>query len=140
MRDEGLRAAGEAALREVCALLGTSCAPGRVGAPGRGPTQPFDAEREPWKAKSARQIDPTNRGKWRTQMPEAERAIVEWIAGRWLGTYGYPQPPLTGRPALLAQVLRRLGTAALRWGRRTIHNLRTGHTLRDTAAPRWMKD
>jgi hypothetical protein len=79
LRYEDLLAAPEATLRDVCAFLGTSFAPGMLGAPDRSPTQPFDAEREPWKAKSARQIDPTNRGKWRTQMPEAERAIVEWI-------------------------------------------------------------
>ena len=140
LRYEDLLAAPEATLRDVCAFLGTSFAPGMLGAPDRSPTQPFDAEREPWKAKSARQIDPTNRGKWRTQMPEAERAIVEQVAGRWLATYGYPRPPLNWRPALLARVLRRLGAAALQWGRRTIHNLRAGHTLRDTAAPRWMED
>lgn len=100
----------------------------------------FDADREPWKEKSGRPIDPSNKGKWRTDMPDDERIIIDVIAGRWLTTYGYDRPPIEWRPSLIGRILRRLGIAALRWGRRTVQNLRRGRTLRDDASPQWMDE
>ena len=139
LRYEDLIVEPEATLRGVCAFLGTSFHPAMLRVQD-DTAQPFDAEREPWKAKSKRQIDASNREKWRTQMPDAERVIVEWIAGRWLSAYGYARPPLDWRPALIARVLQRIGAAAVRWTRRTVHNLRSGETFSDDAAPQWMDD
>jgi hypothetical protein len=102
--------------------------------------RPFDAEREPWKQKSGRQIDPSNREKWRTQMPEAERVLIERIVGHWLTDYGYVRPPVRWRPALFRRILRRLGRAAVRWGQRILHNLRSGRTFSEDASPQWMED
>lgn len=139
LRYEDLIADPESVLRDVCTFLEMPFHASMLR-PQEDSAQPFDAEREPWKEKSKRQIDASNREKWRTQMPEAERIIVEWIAGQWLSAYGYVRPPVEWRPALIGQILRRLGTAALRWGRRTVHNLRFGHTFSNDAAPQWMED
>ena len=140
LRYEDLIAEPKASLRDVCAFLGTSFQSVMLGEQEEDMTQPFDAEREPWKAKSTRPIDASNREKWRTQMPEAERVIVERIAGRWLAANGYARPPTDWRPALAVQVLRQLGAAALQWVRRTVHNVWGGHTFSGDAAPRWKNE
>lgn len=138
LRYEDLVTDPEATLRDVCAFLETPFHEAMLR-PQEREDQPFDPDREPWKGKSNRQIDPSNREKWRTQMPEAERVIVEWIVGRSLSANGYARPPVDWHPALVGEVLQRLGTAAIRWGRRTLRNLRSGQTFRDDATPRWME-
>ena len=68
LRYEGLITDPEGTLRDVCAFLEMPFQKAML----RLETQtdrPFDAEREPWKQKSERQIDSSNREKWRTQMP-----------------------------------------------------------------------
>ena len=139
LRYEDLIADPKSVLRDVCAFLEMPFHESMLRSREQE-AQPFDAEREPWKQNSGRRIDASNREKWRTRMPEAERVLVEWIAGRRLSAYGYAHPPVEWRPPLVGQILRRLGTAALRWGRRTVHNLRSGHAFRDDAAPQWMED
>ena len=136
LRYEDLITDPETRLRDVCAFLETPFHEAMLR-PQEREGQPFDPDREPWKEKSKHQIDSSNREKWRTQMPEADRVLIEWIAGRWLSAYGYTRPPITWRPALIGRILRRLGTAAVRWARRTVYNLRSGRTFRDDAAPKW---
>jgi len=136
LRYEDLITNPEARLRNVCAFLDMPFHEAMLR-PQEREGQPFDPDREPWKGKSNRQIDASNREKWRTQMPEADRVLIEWIAGRWLSAYGYTRPPITWGPALMGGVLRRLGTAAVQWARRTVYNLRSGRTFRDDAAPKW---
>jgi hypothetical protein len=139
LRYEDLITDPEGTLRGVCAFLGM---PFRKSMLRREEQEdrPFDAEREPWKQKSGRQIDPSNREKWRTQMPEAERVLIERIVGHWLTDYGYVRPPVRWRPALFRRILRRLGRAAVRWGQRILHNLRSGRTFSEDASPQWMED
>jgi len=139
LRYEDLVTDPEGCLRDVCAFLDMPFREAMLQ-PQEREGHPFDPDREPWKEKSKHQIDASNREKWRTQMPEAERVIVERIAGRWLSAYGYERPPVDWRPALVGQILRRLGTEAIRWGQRTLRNLRSGQAFRDDAAPRWMED
>lgn len=138
LRYEDLITNPEEQLRRMCAFLETPFHASMLQLQEQQ-AKPFDADREPWKQKSGRQIDASNREKWRTQLPEEERVIVEMIAGRWLTVYGYERPPIDWRPALVGRVLVRLGVAAVRWGRRTLRNLRTGRAFRDDATPQWME-
>ncbi len=139
LRYEDLITDPEVHLRDVCDFLETPFHEAMLRPQGRE-TQPFDPDREPWKRKSTRHIDASNREKWRRQMPEAERVIVERIAGRWLSAYGYPRPPINWRPALVGQILKRLGTAALQRVRRTLRTLRSGRAFSDDATPQWMEE
>jgi len=126
-------------LRELCAFLGMPFRASMLELEEQA-ARPFDAGREPWKQKSGRQIDASNREKWRTQMPESERVLVELIVGHWLTDYGYAQSPVQWRPALIGGLLRHLGDAVLDWGGRTLRNLRSGRTFRAEAAPQWRED
>ncbi|MFB6231579.1 MAG: sulfotransferase [Salinibacter sp.] len=139
LRYEDLITEPEATLRDVCMFLEMPFRASMLRREGEE-DRPFDAEREPWKEKSGRQIDPSNREKWRTQMPEAERVLVERIAGHWLAEFGYARPAVRWRLALVSSLLRRLGEALFQRGRRALENLRSGRLFRDNAAPRWMED
>lgn len=138
LRYEDLITNPEEELRGICAFLEMPFSASMLQRQEQK-AQPFDAEREPWKQNSAREIDPSNRGKWRTQLPEAERALVELIVGRWLTVYRYEGPPIDWGPTLVGRILARLGGAAVRWGRRTVLNLLSGRTFRDDAEPRWVE-
>ncbi len=124
-------------LREVTAWLGVSFEERMLRFHERD-EGPADTAREPWKAKTHRPIDPSNKEKWRTQMPEAERAVMEWLAGPPLRAHGYPRPSLTVDGAFvrgLGQVLLRTArTVGARWGRR----LRTPRRAPDDHTPEWM--
>jgi hypothetical protein len=100
---------------------------------------PADPEREPWKEKTHRPVDPSNKEKWRTQMTEAERAVVEWCAGASLAEHGYPRPPLRIDGAFvrdLGRLLLRTGrTVGARWTRRW----RTPPRAPDDHTPEWMR-
>ena len=125
-------------LREVTAWLGVSYEE-RMLRFHQQDDGPADTGREPWKAKTHRPIDPSNKEKWRTQMTDAERAVIEWMAGSPLRRHGYPRPPLTvdggfvrelGR--VLLRTARRVGA---RWGRR----LRTPRRAPDDHTPEWIR-
>lgn len=81
-----------------------------------------DAGREPWKAKTQRPLDPSNKEKWRDRMSDAERAVVEWIAGAVMDANGYPRPPITVDASFgkdLARLLIRTArTIGQRWWKR----------------------
>ncbi|WP_103027350.1 sulfotransferase family protein [Salinibacter altiplanensis] len=139
LRYEDLIVDPEACLRDVCAFLEMPFQEAMLRPPQQA-SHHFDPDREPWKRKSARQIDSSNREKWRSQMPEAERGIVELIVGRWLSVHRYPRSHIRWRPALIGKVLQRLGTAALQRVRRTFHKLRSGRAFSRSAAPRWTEE
>lgn len=139
LRYEALIAEPEETLRDVCAFLETPFQASMLRLEEQE-TRPFDADREPWKENSTRRIDASNREKWRTQMPDVERVLVEGIVGHWLTDHGYPRPPVRWRPALVGRVLRRLGRAAVQRVRRALQHLRSGWAFRDDAAPKWMED
>jgi LPS sulfotransferase NodH len=139
LRYEDLITEPEGTLRDVCAFLDVSFRASMLR-PDAKEEQPFDADREPWKQKSGRQIDASNREKWRTQMPETGRVLVDLIAGHWLADYGYARPPIRWRSALVGSLLRRVAGAFLQWGRRKVQNLRSGHTFSDDATPQWLEE
>jgi|APHM01.1.fsa_nt_gi Sulfotransferase domain. len=139
LRYEDLIVHPEACLRDVCAFLETPFHEAMLQ-PRQQEDQHFDPDREPWKRKSASDIDASNREKWRVQMSEAERVIVDLIAGRWLSAYDYPRPGVRWWPALIGRILQRLGTAALQRVRRTLRKIRSGRMFNSDAAPRWMKE
>ncbi len=123
-------------LRAVCDFLAMPFEPGML-AFHRQEGRSFDADREPWKEKSAQAVDPTNRQKWRTQMPEAERVIVERIVGNRLDTYDYTSSTVRWRPSLVARVFAHLVRAAVQGVRRSFRK-RTRRRKADSAAPVWM--
>ena len=139
LRYEDLITEPEGTLRDVCAFLNVSFRASMLR-PDAKEEQPFDADREPWKQKSGRQIDASNREKWRTQMPETGRVLVDLIAGHWLADYGYARPSIRWRSALVGSLLRRVAGAFLQWGRRKVQNLRSGHTFSDDATPQWLEE
>ena len=100
-------------LREVTAWLGVSFEEQMLRF-HQQEDGPADTGREPWKVKTRRPIDPSNKEKWRTQMSDAERAVVEWLAGPPLRAHGYPRPPLTVD-----------GGFAREFGRLLLHTVRT---------------
>lgn len=139
LRYEALITEPEGTLRDVCAFLETAFRASMLRLEEQE-TRPFDADREPWKQKSGQQIDPTNREKWRTQMPQAKRVLIEIIVGHWLTVYGYERPPIDWRPTLIGGVLQHLGVAAGRWVRRAVKTVLSGRLFRDDAAPKWIED
>jgi LPS sulfotransferase NodH len=139
LRYEDLITEPEGTLRDVCAFLNVSFRASMLRLDAKE-EQPFDADREPWKQKSGRQIDASNREKWRTQMPETGRVLVDLIAGHWLADYGYARPSIRWRSALVGSLLRHVAGAFLRWGQRKVQNLRSGHTFSDDATPQWLEE
>ncbi|MFO8099851.1 MAG: sulfotransferase [Salinibacter sp.] len=100
---------------------------------------PADTDREPWKAKMHRPVDPTNKEKWRTHMTAAERAVVEIVAGAALPAYGYPRPPHTIDPALVRDLGRLLLGAARTIIRRWWHRWRTPARSAGDHTPEWIR-
>lgn len=100
---------------------------------------PANREREPWKGKTRRPIDPSNKEKWRTQMPPAERWIVQRLTRPLLGDFGYDAPPVALGPAFwqnLAEVL--LRTARTLWNRLQRRLTPSGGSG-DDYRPEWMQ-
>lgn len=139
LRYEDLITNPEGELREVCTFLELPFQASMLEIQEQE-EQPFNADREPWKQKSGRAIDASNREKWRTQMPEAERVLIERIVGRWLRAFDYPRPKVEWGPGLAGQILRCLGIAARRWFSRTLQSLQSGRLFDDDATPQWMKE
>jgi len=93
VRYEELLRQPESVLRSILEWLGLSFER-RVLEFHRDDEGPADPDREPWKAKTRRPLDPTNTEKWRTRMKEAERAVVENVVGKALRARGYARPPI----------------------------------------------
>jgi hypothetical protein len=77
----------------------------------------FDGESEPWKRKASEPIDPSNKEKWRDQMPPEERWVVEHVDGEGMEDRGYgrsdPALGIGGRLRLAGLY----GEHMVRWGR-----------------------
>jgi hypothetical protein len=81
------------------------------------------ATQEPWKKKTRRPLDQTNKEKWRTQMGPAERWIVQMLTRPELKEWGYDAPDVPFGTAFiydLARVLQRsvqtvAGRIVARW-------------------------
>jgi hypothetical protein len=117
LRYEDLITAPAAALRSVCDALNCAFEPAMLRFHEHD-ALPVNVEREPWKAGSVRPIDPSNRARWRTGMPPADCAIVDWIVGARRDRFGYPPAPSPWSPRRMGAVLRRLGRAGGRILRR----------------------
>jgi hypothetical protein len=88
LRYEDLLEAPEVMLRKLCGFLDCSYEPSMLDF-HQEKEKNLDPDREPWKEKATRALDPTNRFKWRTRMSRAECAIVQAIAGKILIEKGY---------------------------------------------------
>lgn len=124
VRYEQLIERPEEVLRKVCRTLGVGFEPGML-MEDQQEKGALDPEREPWKEKALRPIDPTNKEKWRTEMSRAERKVVEWQAGAEMEAWGYPTENLSWGPSMLGPLLK-IGGQLLRkhWHRFRLHVLR----------------
>ena len=138
VRYEDLLARPEATLRELTAWIGCPFEKRMLGF-HRQRTGPADTEREPWKANTHQPVDPSNTEKWRAQMTDAERAVVELIAGSALESYGYSRPPLT----VDSDFLRNLGRVLLQTARtiaqRWVQRWRTPQRAPGDHTPEWIR-
>lgn len=78
---------------------------------------PVDPDREPWKKKVQRPLDPGNKEKWRDQMAPGPRLLVEWIVGDELTrkTYEHSETPFdVGASVSVAWALLRAGQTVVR--------------------------
>jgi len=100
---------------------------------------PADPTREPWKAKTQQPLDSSNTEKWRDRMPEAERAVIQRLAGSMLEKKGYSRAPITIDGAflkgVLRVVLRTIRTVGGRWWSRW----RRPRSM-DSHTPVWMQE
>jgi hypothetical protein len=100
---------------------------------------PADSEREPWKEKTRRPIDPSNKEKWRTKMGSAEQWIVQLLTRPFLAENGYPVAPISVDAAFvrnLSQVL--IQSARILW-RRVRQRWRTPERAPDDHRPTWIR-
>jgi len=127
LRYEALIEAPEDQLRAVCQFLDLPFEPRMLAGPEADAN--FDPAREPWKAKAQQAIDPSNKEKWRGDMPAVERKIMEAWAGAEMKAFGYPVERLSWRLNMagpLARILARTFTGQLRRAWR--HGLRATPT------------
>lgn len=125
-------------MRDVLAWIGVSFEE-RVLSFHEQEAGPADPDREPWKEKTRRPIDPTNKEKWRDRMSPGARFLVELIAGGEMKLKGYEAsergPGLREAGGLVWEIGRAVGTVARRrWRKWRMPKRRPGdHT------PAWMR-
>lgn len=121
VRYEDLLSRPEMVLRSVVDRLGIAFEEDMLAFHRRG-RGPADTNREPWKAKTRQPLDPSNTEKWRDQMTDAERTVVDLITGDMREKKSYPPAPTTSNGAhvtgLLRLLLRTVRTVGRRWWRR----------------------
>lgn len=76
---------------------------------GAGAAATFDPKAEHWKARAAQPLDPTNSGRWRTEMSPAHQYLFDRLLGRQLDRYGYRRAGITLGDAGPLAVLRAIG-------------------------------
>lgn len=123
VRYEQLIERPEEVLRKICRTIDVAFEPSML-VENQQEGGALDPEREPWKEKALRPIDPTNKDKWREEMSRAERKVVEWQAGTEMEAWGYPTENLAWRPAMIGPLLR-MAAQLLRkhWHRFRLHVL-----------------
>lgn len=111
VRYEDLLADPDAVLRACCGHVGLDFDPGMLHF-HQGERRNFDPLREPWKNKATQPLDPSNSGRWLTDLSPGEVATIEWLARREMVASGYEPSavPVTRllRPALLLGSVRDL--------------------------------
>ena len=138
VRYEDLLSAPEKTLRRVLDWLDAPFEDELLSLHRRG-AGPADPEREPWKEKADRPIDPTNKEKWRGQMGPAERWGVQVVTRPLLLAKGYPAPPVP----LTRAFFRNLGDLLLRslkdLATRLLRRWRTPSREEGDHRPRWIR-
>jgi hypothetical protein len=100
---------------------------------------PADADREPWKEKTHRPIDPSNKEKWRTQMGPAERGLVQFLTRPLLTEKGYPVASVSVDAAFVRDLCRVLiESAQILWDR-VQQRWRTPERAPDDHRPTWIR-
>ena len=105
IRFEDLLTGTESTLRKLCRYLELPFEPG-ILSHEQTDSSVFDSEREPWKKKSLEAIDASNINKWRTELGDAELAVIQMITKTGMEANGYEVSSI--RPTLfsLAAVFR----------------------------------
>ncbi|MEM8557536.1 MAG: sulfotransferase [Bacteroidota bacterium] len=99
IRYEALLEAPEAMLSDLCAWLGVTYEPAMVSA-GATPST-FDADTEPWKVNASAELDPSRIFAWRSNLPPADRKLVELGAGDALERLEYEKEQGGWAPGVL---------------------------------------
>lgn len=95
-------------LQSICRFLDAPFSPRMLSFHAEG-AEALSAE--PWTKNANRPVDPSNVGKWRLQMSRGERWLIQTLVGTQLERKGYPVPPVSMRPADLADLGRLLCTS-----------------------------
>lgn len=98
-----------------------------------------DSDREPWKEKTRRPIDSTNREKWRTQMAPAHQWVVQRIAGPLLEECGYADPSVRLNRYFWADLMRLIAESAAKLLERWQGRLRAGRRRPGDHTPEWIR-
>lgn len=101
---------------------------------------PADPDREPWKEKTQRPIDPSNKEKWRDQMTVGARVLVEWLTAPGMDSKGYRRARKNlGLPGFVS-LARELGIAAGIIVRRLWRQWRMPSRTSGNHTPVWMRE
>jgi hypothetical protein len=138
VRYEDLLDEPERRMREVLSWIGAPFDEGVLSYHQRE-QGPVDAEREPWKAKTRRPLDPTNKEKWRTQMPRGERWIVQRLTTPQLLKWGYEAQPVSIGPAWGRDLVRVLIRSARTVAGRILRRWRTPPREPGDHRPTWLR-
>lgn len=93
VRYEELVTQPEGELRRICAFLGEDYSPAML-VPNWDPT----ADR-PWFQRAEQSVTTARIGTWRTELSEADVALVEWVLGAHMKTFGYE--PVGRTPSII---------------------------------------
>lgn len=139
VRYEDLLEEPETEVRKICSFLEARYRPEMLVL-DEASDAPVDPDREPWKEKAARPIDPTNKEKWRTEMSPADRFLIQRITGSALAAKGYSACPVEWDWSLL----RAVGRTTLRAGAtvltRKIRGWSGSSRGSDEYTPEWMRE
>lgn len=122
LRYEDLLVDTEAVLRELCASLDLPFTGGMLAFHEEDPG--FDPEREPWKAKARRPLDPSNRERWRSEMHLGDVMVVEHAAGDVMERWGYGTADVPPTVPVLLRAARRELLAPWVWLRHELRYVR----------------
>lgn len=139
VRYEDLLDEPERRMREILTWIGAPFDERVLSYYQRKKQGPVDAEREPWKAKTRRPLDSTNKEKWRTQMQEGERWVVQLLTKPQLLEWGYEVPSVSIGPGFVRDLVRVLFRAVRTVAGRIIRRWRTPPRESGDHRPTWLR-